>query len=244
MRWLRELAFIVDRLIHRRRADRELDEEISVHRELEIEQNIASGMSPEEARYAANRSFGSAALSKELSRKVWGLSWLETIWQDLRYAGRIWRKNPGFTVFELRSLDDHVLRGHAATRFVGYIFTILAIIALALASTGLYAVISQSVNQRTREIAIRAAMGASGSRLWRFMFWQGLRPFAIGLVIGSALSFVLSGVLRSLLIGVSSRDPFTFLLVVSILTIVASFACGLPARRAARSDPAAALRFE
>jgi putative ABC transport system permease protein len=147
-------------------------------------------------------------------------------------------------VFELRSLDDHVLRGHAATRLIGYVFIILAIIALALASIGLYAVISQLVNQRTREMAIRAAMGASESRLWRFMFLQGMRPFVIGLALGSAMSFALGGVLHSLLIGVSSRDPVTYLLVVTVLAVVASLACGLPARRAARSDPAAALRFE
>jgi putative ABC transport system permease protein len=109
---------------------------------------------------------------------------------------------------------------------------------------GLYAVISQSVNQRTREMAIRAAMGASGSRLWRLMFFQGMRRFAIGLVIGLALSFAVGGALRSVLVGVTPNDPATCLIVVSVLTIVAALACGLPARRAARSDPAALLRFE
>ena len=116
--------------------------------------------------------------------------------------------------------------------------------ALALASMGLYAVISQSVNQRTREMAIRAAMGASGSRLWRLMFFQGMRRFAIGLVIGLALSFVVGGALRSILVGVTPNDPATCLIVLLVLTIVAGLACGLPARRAARSDPAALLRFE
>jgi len=147
-------------------------------------------------------------------------------------------------VFALRSLADHVLLGHAATRLFGSAFTVLAIIALALASTGLYAVISQSVNQRTREMAIRAAMGASGSRLWWLMFSQGMRQFTIGLVIGLALSFAVAGVLSSLLVGVSSSDPVIYLLVVSVLIVVAALACGLPARRAARSDPAALLRFE
>jgi macrolide transport system ATP-binding/permease protein len=104
MRWWRELTFILDRLIHRRRAERELDEEISVHRELEIEENIASGMSPEEARNAANRSFGSVALSKELSRNAWGLRWLEMLWQDLRYGLRMLIKSPGFCAVAVISL--------------------------------------------------------------------------------------------------------------------------------------------
>lgn len=147
-------------------------------------------------------------------------------------------------IFNLRTLADHVLLTYVDTRLFSLVFTVLAIIAMALASTGLYAVISQSVNQRTHEMAIRSAMGASGSRLWRLMFYQGMWRFMIGLVIGSALSFAVGGVLRSLLVGVSSSDPVTYLLVVLTLTITAALACGLPARRAARSDPAALLRFE
>jgi predicted permease len=147
-------------------------------------------------------------------------------------------------IFALRSLAEHVSSTQADTRLFGSAFTVLAIIALALASMGLYAVISQSTNQRAREMAIRAAMGASGSRLWRLMFSQGMWQFMIGLVIGLVLSFAVGGVLSSLLVGVSASDPVTYLLVVSSLTIVAALACGLPARRAARSDPAATLRFE
>jgi putative ABC transport system permease protein len=87
-------------------------------------------------------------------------------------------------------------------------------------------------------------MGASGPRLWWLMFCQGMRQFTIGLVIGLALSFAVGGVRSSLLVGVSSSDPVTCLLVVSALTIVAALACGLPARRAALSEPAPMLRFE
>jgi putative ABC transport system permease protein len=147
-------------------------------------------------------------------------------------------------IFGMRSLSDHVSSANADMRLYSVMFTVLAIIALALASMGLYAVISQSVNQRTREMAIRAAMGASGFRLWRLMFFHGMWRFTIGLVIGLALSFAVGGALRSILVGVSPSDPVTSLVVVSVLTIVAALACGLPARRAARADPAALLRFE
>jgi predicted permease len=105
MRLWQELSFIVRRLVNRRRAERELDEEIRAHLEMEVEKNIADGMSPEDAKLAARRSFGSVALSKEDSRAIWGLGSLEIFWQDLRYGLRLLLKNPGFTTIAALTLS-------------------------------------------------------------------------------------------------------------------------------------------
>src|SRR5262245_37881683 len=104
MRWWRELTFIAHRLIHRRRVERELDEEIRLHLEMEIDEHRASGMSPEAARFAASRSFGSVALAKEDSRQVWGWRWLDVIRQDLHYGLRMLLKSPGFSAVAVVSL--------------------------------------------------------------------------------------------------------------------------------------------
>src|SRR5262249_590935 len=103
MRWWSELKYLI-RKLNRGRSEQEAEEEIQTHLELETREKIEAGLSPEEARYAARRAFGSVALAKEDSRAVWGLRTLEILWQDLRYGLRMMLKRPGFSLIAIGML--------------------------------------------------------------------------------------------------------------------------------------------
>jgi len=151
--------------------------------------------------------------------------------------------DPDLPTTNIRTLQQLVDKAASSRRFVVLLLGGFAFFALVLASLGIYAVISYSVNQRTQEIGIRVALGASAQALQASILFQTLTLAAVGMLIGVACSWALARTLSGLLFGVTSTDPATFAAMLFILTAVAALAGYLPARRASRIDPMAALRI-
>jgi predicted permease len=150
---------------------------------------------------------------------------------------------PNLPTANMRTLQTMVDRAVSPRRFVVWLLGGFAGFALVLASLGIYAVISYSVSQRTQEIGIRMALGASAETLQKGILLQTLGLAGIGMIVGVAASWALARTLSGLLFGVTASDPVTFVGMLVVLTAVAALAGYLPARRASRIDPMAALRI-
>jgi predicted lysophospholipase L1 biosynthesis ABC-type transport system permease subunit len=164
------------------------------------------------------------------------------------YAGPVRRvlaeTDVGLAVSEVRSLADVVSRSIAAPRFTAALLGVFAALALALAAVGIYGVVSFVVAQRTAELGIRVALGASAADVLRLVVGQGMRPVLIGLTAGLLAALALGRLLHGFLYNVAETDPGTYAAVTLGLAAVAALACYLPARRASRVDPMVALRAE
>jgi predicted permease len=147
-------------------------------------------------------------------------------------------------VGEARPMRDFVADDLAQPRFTMLLLGSFAAAALLLAAIGLYGVIAFSVTQRTREIGVRVALGAQRSDVLRLVMQRGMRLTGTGLMIGFVAALALGRVVADLLYGITPADPATLLTVALFLAAVAMFATYLPARRATRVDPMAALRTE
>ena len=147
-------------------------------------------------------------------------------------------------LFAIRTMDEHMTwalwgPNMAATLALGF-----GVVALLLSAVGLYSVMAYIVSQRTREVGIRMALGARRADVLKLITSEGMKMASIGVVIGFVLSLALARVLSSVLIGVSTYDVTTFILVPLLLAAVAFVACLLPARRATKVNPLVALRYE
>jgi len=156
----------------------------------------------------------------------------------------------------IRSIDPDLPLANVATlitltddsmsqpRFSMLLLGSFGLLALLLASIGMYGVISYSVTQRTQEIGIRMALGAEGRNVFGMVMGQGARLVGLGIALGLVAALGVTHLLASFLYGVQATDPFTFAVVSLLLVGTALLACYVPARRATRVDPMVALRHE
>jgi putative ABC transport system permease protein len=141
-------------------------------------------------------------------------------------------------------MEDLLTASAAERQFTLILFEAFGIVALALAAVGIYGVLSGNVTERTHEIGIRAALGASRGNILALVIRQGMTLTGLGVVIGLAAAFAASQTIATLLFGISPLDPLTYFGVIALLLAVSAIACWVPAWRAARVDPMVALRYE
>jgi predicted permease len=149
---------------------------------------------------------------------------------------------PNLPLADFRSLETLVDRAVSPRRFITVLLGGFAALALALASLGIYGIISYSVSQRSQEIGIRMALGASAANVQLAVIRQTLALAAMGIAIGAAGAWALTRMMRSLLFGIGPNDPVTFAAMILLLVVVAIAAGYVPARRASRVDPMLSLR--
>ncbi len=147
-------------------------------------------------------------------------------------------------VYNVWTMEEFIARSASTRRFAMTLLGVFACVAMALASVGVYGVISYSVSQRTHEFGIRIAMGARARDVLKLVVTHGMMLVLIGVAMGLCASFALTRLVESLLFGVSAKDPLTFITVALLLTLIALLACWVPARRATKVDPLVALRCE
>jgi predicted permease len=152
--------------------------------------------------------------------------------------------NKDQAVFNVRTMEQTVAKSVATRRFSMLLLTIFAVVGLALASLGIYGLMSYAVAQRTREIGVRMALGAQVRDVLKLVMGQGMKLALVGVALGLVAALALTRTMKTLLFGISATDPVTFAAIALLLIAVALLACFVPARRATKLDPLQALRQE
>jgi predicted permease len=151
---------------------------------------------------------------------------------------------PNLAITNVQTIGNIEGQGLWAPRMAAALLALFGVLALILAAVGVYGVLSYAVNQQTREIGIRLALGAQASSVLRLVVGQGLRLAGAGVLLGLIGALLAARVVSSLLFNVSAHDPLTFTAIALLLLATAALACYIPARRATRVDPIIALRYE
>jgi len=152
--------------------------------------------------------------------------------------------DPKVPISEIRSMQAIVDKAMTPTRFALVLIGIFAGVAALLACVGLYGVLSTAVRQRTAEIGVRMAFGATNRKIFGLVIGDGMKLSVVGLVVGLVAAFWLTRAMTTMLVGVQPTDPLTFAAILVLFLVIAVVACWIPARRAASLDPTSALRAE
>jgi putative ABC transport system permease protein len=158
--------------------------------------------------------------------------------------GQVFAIDKDQPVFDIMTMDQRLTKSVASSRFVMLLLGSFSVLALGLAAVGLYGAMSYLVTQRTQEIGLRMALGASRTDVFKLVVGKGMSLALIGIAIGLVASLALTRVMRSLLFEVTPTDVLTFVIVPVVLLTVTLLACYIPARRATNVDPLTSLRYE
>jgi len=161
-----------------------------------------------------------------------------------RVREAVWSVDKDQPIVRVATMDALLASSAASRRFALRLFEAFGLAALVLAAAGIYGVIAGSVVERSREIGVRAALGATRESIVGLVLRQGLRLTLVGVLVGLAGAFAATRSLETLLFGVTHLDPMTYIGVIVLLAATAVLACVVPAWRAARIDPVSALRSE
>jgi putative ABC transport system permease protein len=152
--------------------------------------------------------------------------------------------DPALPITQLRTMDEIIADSLSQRRFNTALLLVFAIVAALLAAVGVYGVMSYLVTQRTHELGVRMALGAQRGDILKLVAGGGAKLAAIGITVGVTLALAMTRLMSGLLFGVGVTDPWTFILIALLFAVVALLASYLPARRAARTDPLTALRYD
>ncbi|MEP6765864.1 MAG: FtsX-like permease family protein, partial [Gemmatimonadaceae bacterium] len=203
------------------------------------QRNVSPAFDSRETMYLTDGEVGFGAVNQWVIRTTGDL---DRIAQAARSVVR--QLDPSLIVVDLQPMTVLIDRAMGPTRFAMVCIGVFAVIAGILAAVGLYGVLATAVRQRTAEIGVRMAFGATPTNVFGLVVKQGLALSAIGIVVGLASAFALTRAMRTMVVGVGTTDPTTYIAMSVVFLVIAAFACWIPARRAALLDPLEALREE